>query len=293
MKDSEYFEDDYDLYDDIDEEFEDIEDGEDFIEYDMSDRANLRVSMGLYLLEHASSLDLEDANYIDNIINIYGVDLESAVQYSAKWIQDIYYIGELYLPFLFKTKKDVNKFIITKLKEWQNNRKTMKMTDKNILLHVYHLPNKIVRMLLKYLYTKDKYVKSSLKDKVANILEKIKGKLNSNTFIKEEKRKEFQDIYDDCLNGARATNLNWLMSRNQNEAQEISLDLALEDEDEEFDAFLTLDDETCEIMCNINKAKNILDKQNLTVVDQKELEKIFNYLNNLVVLAKNEYEATK
>lgn len=287
------------FYDDYDEELDGEEDEEELYDADWDDDlspaekdALQRKVLGTLILTQSTPEELNDIYYLEKIVHNYGVSLKSAMSYASEDLADLFDVGNVYLSPLFKNDSDKEKYIIKKLKKWKdyNGDKRIKYDEKLILVKVYHTSPKYAKFAVRFLYTKDDCEKIPLKVKFRDLFAKIKFKLNSSNFMTKEEIEHFKKLYDDVLNGARATNLNWLLHKNQQKVKSYAEDMIDEDDDcNTMAMYVTTED--IEIMYYVALANKILSQKSLTINDKAKLEEIFSNLNNFVILARNEQQA--
>ena len=270
----------YDADDDVDEWFTRQE--KDVIMYR---------KIGMQLLAESTMEELDDLYYLLQIKEKYGVSLSTVMGCASERIADVYSVGETYLTPLFKLQRDKEQYIIKKLIKWDkySNGKPVKYDEKRILIDIYNVPRKYASFALKFLYECDKYETRTLKDKIRNMLENIKKKMNSSKFLTKDEIFKYNALFKDVVEGSRGNNLRWLMVNNQVRSRDYAKE-EMEDVQIDSEASFTIH-ENIEIMAYVVKINKILSQDKINLNDKEELDRMFAELNEYTVLARNRYLA--
>lgn len=250
-----------------------------------------RREIGLGILQDMDADERDNIEFLNVIYQDYYVELPTVMAYASERLVDLFCVGEVYLTPLFRSETTKYQYIMKKLREYDNlSGKNIRYDEKLILAKVYNLPNDYIKPVLKYLYTKDEYEIIPAVKKVESLFDKIRRKLDDKKYITNEEREKYKALYNDVLDGARATNLAWLMGENKQRAIRFA-DISTSDGLDT--SVTTVLDENFEIIYHVRQISKILNQSKISLNDKEKLDRSFERLNSYVVLARNLFVAER
>ena len=160
----------YEVEDDVQEEDVSLE-----VESIIRDK-NRRQAIGEELLSRLDEEECDNFSILLSMYKDYYVDWPDVMMYASERLTDVYYVGEVYLQPLFQNDNERLKYILKRIEQWDKTADVNKFKYKElrILTDIYQVPTSCARMLLKYVCSKDKFCKPSLRERIKKIITKLK-----------------------------------------------------------------------------------------------------------------------
>ena len=249
----------------------------------------IKNNIALNMLKDITIQQKDDIEFFATLYELYEMGFDFIMTYASERLSDLYDVGVTYLSPLFKFENDKFNYMISMIREWDRltNKKEI-YGYKNILSKVYKMPNDYIKYSLKYVYTRNEYCESSIREKLKFLIRKIKSRRTKTQNLSDDDTQKLLKHFEEMTRGEKGKDIAWLIEYNQQSV--------IKSNEESFDEPLgaegpiTFSKENFEIMCYIDTLATIISKPQLTENDKHMFVTIMRKLDNYANLGRQQRE---